>query len=477
MRKIYFSILISCIFQGIYAQTFDIKGFRFSVTSDVYKTVELISCSDQSTMNIEIPNNVYYSNQTYSIKSIASYAFSNNNSLHKVIIGDSVTSITNFAFANLNKLDTIVLGRSVNRIDPFAFSGLSSLKGYIVHIENKSFKAIDGVLFNKDQTHLMKYPSGKEGDYQIPNTVLDIESYAFWICPKLTGILISNSVITIGENGFADCTQLRSLTIPSSVSSIGGYFATRCSSLTVIDVAEENQMYSSFDGVLCDKNQSSLIKCPEAKGGDLIIPSSVKTIGNAAFYHCVFLTSLTLSMDITSIGSNAFNGCSLLKTLTIPINVKTIGYSSFRGCTSLSSIYAFTQIPIVSISSPYTYFDDVPKSTCVLYVPHGTQSAYKNAYEWRAFVNITEMIATNMESSRSFFCDFWYNQETQSLQIKGIKNFIYITLYDINGKLLINRSVHGCASIPMKSFPKGVYIVKILSGQKEESKKIVLAII
>jgi len=71
---------------------------------------------------------------------------------------------------------------------------------------------------------------------------------------------------------------------------------------------------------------------------NLIIPNSVTSIGNYAFYGCSGFTSVTIPNSITSIGSSAFEDCSGLTSVTIPNSVTSIGESAFENCSGMASV-------------------------------------------------------------------------------------------------------------------------------------------
>ena len=145
----------------------------------------------------------------------------------------------------------------------------------------------------------------------IPSSVTSIGQGAFANCVSLTSVTIPSSVTSIGEVAFAGCSSLISITIPSSVTSIGEAPFPRCSSLTSITVDNRNPAYASIDGVLFDKNIRSIISYPTGKTArTYIIPSSVTTVGDAAFYGCS-LTSVTIPSSVTVIGFGAFQESSL----------------------------------------------------------------------------------------------------------------------------------------------------------------------
>ncbi|NCB44312.1 MAG: leucine-rich repeat domain-containing protein, partial [Clostridia bacterium] len=85
-----------------------------------------------------------------------------------------------------------------------------------------------------------------------------------------------------------------------------------CSSLTEIIVGESNPNYSSLDGVLFNKDQTTLIQYPGGKSGAYTIQDNVTEIGNCAFSGCSSLTSVSIPDSVTFIGISAFSECSRL---------------------------------------------------------------------------------------------------------------------------------------------------------------------
>ena len=188
---------------------------------------------------------------------------------------------------------------------------------------------------------------------EITYTVTSIGNSAFFNCTGLTSLTIPNSVTSIGESAFHHCYSLTSITIPNSVTSIGLGAFCGCSSLTSVT-----------------------------------IPNSVTSIGYQAFWGCSGLTSVTIPNSVTSIGEWAFYDCIRLTSVTIPNSVTSIGGGAFSDCRGLTSVTCFATRPP---QLDYGVFDGVygvDKSTCVLYVPAGSISAYQSADEWEEFTNI-----------------------------------------------------------------------------------------
>jgi hypothetical protein len=144
-------------------------------------------------------------------------------------------------------------------------------------------------------------------------------------------------VVAIASSAFAGCTNLTSVTIPHSVIFIQSAVFSGCRSLMNISVDAANTNFSSLDGVLFNKAQTTLIYFPPGRGS-YVIPNSVTTIGPGAFVDCTALTNVTIPNSVTSLGQAAFSGCTNLASVTIPNSVTAIGSGAFLNCTSLTNV-------------------------------------------------------------------------------------------------------------------------------------------
>jgi len=257
-------------------------------------------------------------------------------SLSGVTIPNSVTHIGVYAFYSC-AMTGISLSASATDLGYQCFGDCRNLTSITVDPMNPVYSSSNGVLFDKNQTVLKQCPSGFSGSYTIPATVITIDPDAFYYCTKVTGITISGSVTTIGNSAFTN-TKITTINIPASVTSIGEEVFYACANLASITVDPMNPSYSSDDGVLFDKFQTNLIRCPETKTGNYVVPPTVSEITTYAFSFCDSLTGITIPNSVTKIGPFAFYSCIAVTDITIPDNLTTIDSQVFDGCESLTQV-------------------------------------------------------------------------------------------------------------------------------------------
>ena len=122
------------------------------------------------------------------------------------------------------------------------------------------------------------------------------------------------------------------------MSLIEGQAFSGCPNLTAITVDPLNQEYSSLDGVLFDKSQSTLLQCPGGKMGSYSVPDRATRIAGFAFDHCAGLTSVAIPNSVTHLGEWAFSYCLGLTGEMIINSVATIGTGTFLGCSGLTGV-------------------------------------------------------------------------------------------------------------------------------------------
>lgn len=216
-----------------------------------------------------------------------------------------------------------------------------------------------------------------------------MDDYSYWTSvpwyshsDEITNILIDRNVATIGEYAFSNLKNLKTVSLPQSLKLINSYAFYNCKDLEQVEIPSsvtyigynvfkdcralnnifaDGDKYVSVDGVLYDVDKTTLIKCPEAKTGEIILPDTVTQIAEYAFYYCGEITKVKLPDGINFIGRYAFYECIMLqeidlpktvtriqpytfalsgiKKLTLPSSIEQIDDCAFAGCKSLEDVY------------------------------------------------------------------------------------------------------------------------------------------
>jgi len=184
-----------------------------------------------------------------------------------------------------------------------------------------------GVQYSKDGKKLLKSTDRGLKNYTIRQGTRCICDSAFSWCKSLQSVTIPDSVTSIGDSAFLGCKSLHSVTIPESVTIIKENPFPACPTRVI----NHSNHFTIFEGNLYTSDKRKLISYL-LKGENFIIPDSVTSIGDWAFYGCSSLQSVTIPDSVTSIGDRAFYGCSSLQSVTIPKSVTIIKENPFVNC-------------------------------------------------------------------------------------------------------------------------------------------------
>lgn len=408
---------------------------------------------------------------------ISTSMFTNCSALEKLVIGKGVTKIESFAFANCSNLKEITVlasnppsvasDRSFENVsrDIPVYVPLEALSAYKAASVWKGFTnlqpistefTVDKLKYNVTDlvANTVEITSGYgDGALNIPATVtyagteykvtsIGVEAFydcsftsvtipdgvtiikysAFQNCSELTEVTFGNSITTIENTAFYYCLSLKQVTIPKNVTKIGGNVFGFCTALTQVNVDAANTVYSSENGVLFNKNKTTLLRYPAAKPG----------------------TTYTVPKSVTCIGENAFGQCTALKELTLSENVSKIESYAFEDFAAITKMTVLATVPPTAETSAFKYFNlDTP-----VYVPASSLDAYKAANVWKEFTNLQAISGTAIDTPSM----------PESISIQGgmlhNPNGLTVSIYDLTGRLVYSGNA------TTVELPAGIYVVR-----------------
>ncbi len=280
------------------------------------------------------------------VEEIGTKAFYKCESLSTVILGDydtgkmtnsSLKVINSYAFMNCTLLASIEIPDTVELISSYAFNNSALYK-----------QAANGIVYagnwvvGCDNTRA-------NGTVVIEDGTVGIANFAFYKCSNITEVQIPESVATIGRSAFYQCSKLRNVNLPSQLKEIADYTFYECTVLTLPTLPQ----------TLKSIGRSAFYKCAlaNATGEDtdndvLVIPDSVETIGDFAFFGCGYvrydlenmlvikcgIDAVIFGSGVKHIGNNAFNGVTSLKRVELGSNVQTVGDKAFYKCEAITQV-------------------------------------------------------------------------------------------------------------------------------------------
>jgi len=321
------------------------NNIKVAVDNPKYCDIDGVLCNTEKTILYSYParpSSPYIVPE--SITEIAPQAFyvSNVSSINL----NNVEQIGAGAFQFATNILSVNIGPKIKYIGEAAFIGCNKLATISVSSNNQYYKAEDNILFSKDGTHLIFCLQSKTGNYTIPSTVINIDGRAF-SQTRLNSIVISNSVKTIGTAAFSYCqaskinfeagsvldsigesafykaNQITSLSLPTTVRTIGGAAFSSMASLTSFDISPISQLESLGKGVFA--NNPSLTKI------DLGGTTNMKEIPSMMASGDSKLQSFVIPSSVINISDNAFQNTPSMSEIIFsqPSSIISIGQNAF----------------------------------------------------------------------------------------------------------------------------------------------------
>lgn len=297
---------VTSVGSGAFLNSVNLTGLTIAATVTNVGNVAFAGCT--ALTSIVIPNNIagsgVFSNCTAltnvtlptNITRIAEAQFSHCSSLTRLIIPGSITNLGDRAFAQCQNLTALFFLSNAPAAAPGLFTGTDNVTNYYFPRSAGWGPTYAGrptvpVLFNYTNISgaiTINSYIGITGEVTIPETMDGLP------------------VRTIANVAFRGPIPT-DITIGSNVTSIAGQAFIGCSSLQSISVHPLNSIYSSVDGALLNKAQTTLLCCPAGRAGNFTIPAGVTRIGSYAFQTCAALSSVTVPATVTTIAPLGFN--------------------------------------------------------------------------------------------------------------------------------------------------------------------------
>ena len=364
-----------------------------------------VFCNCEGLTSVAIPQ---------SVKIINGNAFMDCKRLANVDIAPSVTVIGSQAFYGCTDLSSITVPRSVNIIESEAFNSCPGLTGIIVESGNSYYDSRD-------------------------NCNAIIKTATNTLIAGCQNTVIPNTVTAINGDAFKGCNTLQSIDIPHSVISITGNPFEDCDSLASITVDENNPVYDSRDNcnAIIETAADKLI----AGCQSTIIPNTVTSIGDRAFYSCQELKSIEIPNSVKSIGK--FACCTNLSHVTIGSSITQMGII-FHRCPNITSVTCLATTPPVTedtwtvwdsgLPEQPSNFDPEVYGQATLFVPVTSLEDYKTAKYWKQF-SLIRPIGDTDGNGLLGIADV---TELVDLLLTSPGNGIYFGASDVNGDGLVN---------------------------------------
>ena len=269
MKKIILSLVLSTVsFCGAFAHDFMItqngQKIYFNITDSKKQTVEVTyggSITDKNSAKpqgkIEIPAKVQHNQKVYSVTAIGQKAFSNATELTSIVLPSGITEINDFAFEKCTKLNSVVM----------------------------------------------------------PGTQVKFGQGTFFLCSEIENVTFGSDWTQIDLGVFRWANKIKEISIPAKVSKI--YNINSLKGLTRVTVDNNNNQYSSIDGIVYTKDAKVLLACPLAYEGAVKVADNATTIKAGAMFGCANVTSVDLPESMEKFSFREFSKMPQLESINL----------------------------------------------------------------------------------------------------------------------------------------------------------------
>ena len=264
-----------------------VSDFRYEVVEDGVKIMGFVG----SSTFVKIPDTI----ENKPITIIGREAFKQSKDFTEIVLPNTIKIIEESAFRDCHWLRNLAIPEGVTRIDDGAFTacGLTELflPASVSHFgnaiyacptlvtvgvdpANRVYTSIDGLLYDKQVTAILRCPEGRSEPVVLPSTITTVGRMAFHHCLNLSSISLPERVTAIGQMAFYRCTKLERVAIPRGVKKL---------------------------------EAQTFVDCPRLES--ISLPEGLEEIDDGVFWGCTSLKTITIPASVTKIHEKAFEEC------------------------------------------------------------------------------------------------------------------------------------------------------------------------
>lgn len=398
------SFSVHATVKTIDAYAFQYSGLKAVTLPDGLEKIGYGAFISSSIESIKIPA---------SVTNLGTLVFSKCKSLTSVVFEDSITikEIPDSAFSSASSLTSIEIPESVETIGSAAFSYCTSLKN--VSISDKITRVGNDAFNNTAILKSMLYSNG----------VKYLDGWAVDLKYGVENIVIKEGTKGLEDGFFNFDSVIKTISLPASLQYVGEQSFLSSENIVSVTVADNNNYYSSLDGILYNKEKTELIYYPKGKTDEsftapktvkviydcafyqssvknVVLPEGLEKIGNSAFWSNKAIESINFPSTLLDVGDNAFEYCSVLDGIALPDGITHIGVSAFYNTKYYDDRNNWTDYGNVLINNGWLlqmYTDSLVSTT--LTIAEGIKGLADNVF---TYTNINQFTAISLPKSLKY---------------------------------------------------------------------------